>query len=163
MNEMFAKVKEIGELFYSRVYLYYDEPLIFSCISKTFQRYLVEKVPAKEGMEAWVLTTISEAKLNKLEKNIIDIRSAFSDPETNRLILLRRKNSIYYVRFIEPIQLGDSMLPEKNVFLQCNTNPSDVLFTSGVNPICTTESKKTHVNSILWERAHPRKLGSSIA
>ena len=46
MSELFATVPFIGDLYFKNIYLYYDEPQIFSCVTSTLQFYFIIAVPA---------------------------------------------------------------------------------------------------------------------
>lgn len=49
MNNLFATLPYIGDLYYYHIYLFYEEPQIFSCMTKTMQPYFVVAIPGKEG------------------------------------------------------------------------------------------------------------------
>ena len=75
MSELFASLPYIGDLYYHHIYLFYEEPQIFSCMTKTMQPYFVIAVPAKnDDSSAWLAVSISLGRLLKAEKNSIEIR-----------------------------------------------------------------------------------------
>lgn len=47
MNNLFATLPYIGDLYYYHIYLFYEEPQIFSCMTKTMQPYFVVAIPGK--------------------------------------------------------------------------------------------------------------------
>ena len=69
MNEFFLNLPSVGELYFYHTYLYYDEPLIFSCATKAMQYYFVVAIPSlPESDEAWLAVPISTGRLSKAEK-----------------------------------------------------------------------------------------------
>lgn len=117
MNKLFLQVPVIGELYYHNTYLYYDEPLIFSCVTKALQYYFVIAVPSVSDIdESWLIVPISSGKLLKAEKNAIDIREIITSPETVvfRIDTIQTNVSLTNVN---PAELSDDMLPEVGEYL----------------------------------------------
>lgn len=116
MSELFAFIPSIGELFYYHIYLFYDEPQLFSCVTKTQQFYFISTIPSDETDTSWLAVPISSGKLSLLEKNRIEIRNAFTEPES---ILWRidccdlQYNSCLY----SPDLLTQELLPESGELL----------------------------------------------
>lgn len=116
MSELFALIPNIGELYYYHIYLFYDEPQLFSCVTKTHQFYFLTTIPSNTSSNAWLAAPISSGRLSKLERNAIEIRNAFVEPES---ILWRidyndqQYNSYYCI----PASLTDDLLPEAGELL----------------------------------------------
>lgn len=112
MSELFASLPYIGDLYYHHIYLFYEEPQIFSCMTKTMQPYFVIAVPAKnDDSSAWLAVSISLGRLLKAEKNSIEIRDLITNPESF-LWKIERENDIFDVATIDPKTLTDDFLPE---------------------------------------------------
>lgn len=117
MNELFLNLPSVGELYYYHTYLYYDEPLIFSCATKAMQYYFVVAIPSSpKSDEAWLIVPISTGRLAKAEKNSIEIRKLLTDPETV-IFQVDQAGSVISSIMILPSQLSDDMLPESGEFL----------------------------------------------
>ena len=117
MNELFVRLPSVGELYYHHTYLFYDEPLIFSCATKAMQYYFVLAITAAlSSDETWIMVPISSGKLNKAEKNVIELRELIVNPETVVYRVDRIGTEISAIT-IDPSSLTDEMLPEAGEYL----------------------------------------------
>lgn len=117
MSELFLQHPSVGELYYYRIYLYYDEPLIFSCITKAMQYYFVVAVPSAFPSDAtWLMVPISTGRLAKAEKNFIEVRDLLTEPETV-VFLVDQIGPNVSMSAVVPSELSDEMLPEAGEFL----------------------------------------------
>lgn len=117
MNELFVRLPSVGELYYHHTYLFYDEPLIFSCATKAMQYYFVLAISAEPSSdETWIMVPISSGKLNKAEKNVIELRELIVNPETVVYRVDRIGTEISAIT-IDPSSLTDEMLPEAGEYL----------------------------------------------
>lgn len=117
MNDLFLQHPSIGELYYHHTYLYYDEPLIFSCATKAMQYYLVFAVPsAPESNETWLMVPISIGRLTKAERNAIELRRLITEPETVVFQVDRIGTEVMMVT-VPFEQLTNDMLPEAGEYL----------------------------------------------
>ena len=117
MNELFVRLPSVGELYYHHTYLFYDEPLIFSCATKAMQYYFVLAVPsASSADETWLMVPISSGKLSKAEKNTIELRDLIVNPETVVFQINRIGSEISAIT-IDPSVLTQEMLPEAGEYL----------------------------------------------
>lgn len=117
MNELFVRLPSVGELYYHHTYLFYDEPLIFSCATKAMQYYFVLAITATPSSdETWIMVPISSGKLNKAEKNVIELRELIVNPETVVYRVDRIGTEISAIT-IDPSSLTDEMLPEAGEYL----------------------------------------------
>ena len=117
MNELFVRLPSVGELYYHHTYLFYDEPLIFSCATKAMKYYFVLAITATPSSdETWIMVPISSGKLNKAEKNVIELRELIVNPETVVYRVDRIGTEISAIT-IDPSSLTDEMLPEAGEYL----------------------------------------------
>lgn len=121
MNKLFADIPYYGSLFFHHTYLFFDEPLVFSCINETFQMFFVLAIPNEDNKEKWLLAPISQGRLMRLEKNAIEIRKIFTEPESF-VWLLVLQNGEYSVSHIDPRNLTEELLPEEGELLDYNGN-----------------------------------------
>ena len=121
MNELFLNLPSVGELYFYHTYLYYDEPLIFSCATKAMQYYFVVAIPSlPKSDEAWLVVPISTGRLSKAEKNSIEIRELLTHPEAIIFRVDQAGLDVSVTRVL-PDHLSDDMLPEAGEFLDYNT------------------------------------------
>ena len=116
MSELFAMIPTIGEMYYYHIYFFYDEPQLFSCITKTQQFYFLSTIPSDSADNSWLAVPISTGKLSLLEKNSIEIKNAFTDPES---ILWRidYQDKTYNAFLCNPNSLTQELLPESGELL----------------------------------------------
>lgn len=117
MNEVFARIPNIGELYYYHTYLFYDEPQIFSCVTKAFQFYLSMLIDSNADLIRWLIVPISQQRLVSAENNNITIRELFTDSEPDFIWDVSNINGNYQMMSILPSQLTDEMLPRYGEFL----------------------------------------------
>jgi len=116
MNKLFASVPNIGELYYYHTYLFYDEPQLFSCVTRTQQFYFFTTIPNESAENSWLAVPISTGKLSLLEKNALEIRNAFLEPES--ILWKIDYNDQQYASFLYlPASLTDELLPEAGELL----------------------------------------------
>ena len=131
MNNLFATLPYIGGLYYYHIYLFYEEPQIFSCMTKTMQPYFVVAIPGKNDEDtAWLATPISWGRLLKAEKNAIEIRDLLLTPES-LLLKIEQESDTFSVDVVNPETLTDDSLPEVGELLD---------FTEGMEILPSTES-----------------------
>ena len=100
MNNLFATLPYIGGLYYYHIYLFYEEPQIFSCMTKTMQPYFVVAIPGKNDEDtAWLATPISWGRLLKAEKNAIEIRDLLLTPES-LLLKIEHKVTLFLLMLL---------------------------------------------------------------
>lgn len=117
MNNLFASLPYIGDLYYHHIYLFYEEPQIFSCITKSMQLYFVVAIPSESDEEAtWLLVPISSGKLLKAEKNAIEIRDLLLNPESLLLKVEQTQNEFSIIS-VTPGTLTEDLLPESGELL----------------------------------------------
>ena len=75
-------IDSIGEIYIKGMILYYDKPLVFSCINETDQMYIAGCTQMEES-EEWLFVPISKARLvNALKGNILAYK-LFKEPESS--------------------------------------------------------------------------------
>lgn len=149
MSSLFASVPNIGELYYYHTYLFYDEPLIFSCVTKTQNYYFISAIPPVPGVDSsWMSVPISHGKLIKLEKSLIEIRTAFTEPESF-LWRIDSRDSTYSITVISPDELTDELLPDTKEYLGYDTHELPV---SADTPLVQSQEEMRDVIEISLER-----------
>ena len=122
MSELFATVPFIGDLFFKSVYLYYDEPQIFSCVTSTLQSFFIIAIPSDgEEESTWLAVPVSTGKLSLLEKNLIEIRDAFTHPESLIWRIYEIRDS-FYAKCVQASELTEESLPVTGVYLEYSGN-----------------------------------------
>ena len=158
MNELFVRLPSVGELYYHHTYLFYDEPLIFSCASKAMQYFFVLAVPATPSSdETWLMVPISSGRLSKAEKNAIELRDLIVNPET---VIFQgdRIGTDASAIPIDPSALTEKMLPEAGEYL--DYSPALELLPSPQAPVdqAVTEMRDVLEISLEKDDGHAHEL-----
>ena len=101
-----------------QVYEFYDEPVLFTARGSDGQLYLCMLVGVQDIQRTWLYVPLSQARLAEIEANRVDLRSAFSEPEGDELLLIgttsRDGDSWRRVRATE---LPDDVFTKPGLFL----------------------------------------------
>lgn len=116
MDNKFAIVQGIGQLYYKKIYGFYEEPMMFSCENQAGSKYLLLRLN-KEVAE-WLAVEVSDYVLTKLEHGKIEMRKPFVFAETGFEYIITESPSIYNINIISPDILTEDMLPFQGEYLQ---------------------------------------------
>lgn len=115
MNNNFAEIEGIGKLTYRSLYGFYEEPLLFSCTSKIGNNYLFIRLNSETAQ--WLAVAVSERRLELLERNDLEIRKAFTEPEEGFTYRVDEVAGDYNLDILKPEQLTNDMLPFPGEYL----------------------------------------------
>lgn len=117
MLREFLKANLLGTLYIDEVFFFYEEPQIFTCVSKTGQKYL--GLLTDMSGNGWMLVPMSEAQLSLLKSNRISVREAFVRPEDEFLwkIKLYSNSSTADVQQIFYTDIDEEDLPDDDVYI----------------------------------------------
>lgn len=155
MNDDIFSVDLLGKLEIDEIFYYYEEPQLFTCVSKFGQKYLGMLIDIDE--REWLMVPVSSSRLALLKSNKICVRDAFTEAEDEfvwRLVSENRKIKAQQV-FLNDIDEKD--LPDDDLYLDCEdeympTYNDDILKTS-------IEEKRDIMDiSILPSNKHIREL-----
>lgn len=152
MRELFGDVQYLGTLFYDEIYLFYDEPQIFSCISKSFSHYILLLLDSVENEKEWLLSSVSESKLLLAKQNRIEIRKLFTEPDADFVWRLssRKGTSQIFSSIIQLSELTDDMLPYENEYLDYDTE-NKMLPSTQEDPVSISCAERRDVIDISLE------------
>ena len=119
-----------GELELVETFMYYDQPVLFSCKSlasevhsckdKIDRLFLAVAADETETTETWLYVVMSEGRLDDLKAGKFDLRTAFTEPEEKRLIELTipfQDDDMARIRFVQPDEIDPEFLPASGEFL----------------------------------------------
>ena len=115
MSDSFAIIKGIGELAFRTIYGFYDEPLLFSCISLTGSLYLMLRQPSDDPV--WLGIEISDNRLALLESNKMETYTAFREPENGFLYRVTGDQDYFECEVLYPDSITNDMLPFPGEYL----------------------------------------------
>ena len=76
----------LGKLEIVEVYIYYDQPVLFSCKNAAGHLYLVLAADENDQYETWLYAAVSVERLNHIRSGAIDLHDAFADSEDGFLL-----------------------------------------------------------------------------
>lgn len=115
MNNLVLKVKGIGILESEKVYLYYDEPLIFLCKDQFGNKYLMLR--QADEIPVWLGVIVSSERLDELESNCVEIKNAFVYPESGYVLRISGNKDLCDVNYLTADELTGDMLPFSGEYL----------------------------------------------
>lgn len=115
-NNLFQKIPIMGNLYFHHTYLFYDEPLIFSCTTASLRYYLMIAEPSGADKESWLIIPVSEDKLHQAEKSQMLIRDLIYSEHT--VYLAVKNENDMTITPLNPLALNDSMLPRPDARLK---------------------------------------------
>ena len=104
----------LGRLEIVETYVYYDQPVLFSCKSATGHLYLAVATDKNDERETWLYVGVSVDRLNLIRSGAIDLHAAFAEPEDGFLlqeIIPYNNQTQPRLESIQPDQISEDMLP----------------------------------------------------
>lgn len=110
----------LGKIYITEVFEFYDEPVLFSCKNSFGNIFVTVLLDIDETFKEWLFLPISEARLIKAKKQLIDLYTLFSEPEDNILwkVLERDNERVSHSSLLSSEQLTDDDLPDKGTFIE---------------------------------------------
>lgn len=166
MNNPFIELPTLGKLFFYRTYLFYDEPLLFSCVSTTMQYYFVIAIPSEIDTESsWIVVPVSQGRLTQAEKNAIEIRDLILEPEANVFEVVQSDNPKPEIKMtkISPKAITEEYLPQKGSFLDYAPSMELLVPTSASLDRAKTEMRDIIEFSLEKDNSHISELPCATA
>ena len=123
MNDYELKIKGIGILESEKIYLYYDEPLIFLSKDQFGNRYFMLRQADEQPV--WLGVVVSSKRLEELEHNRIEIRGAFLNPENGYVLKVSETNDLCDIKSLTADELKEDMLPFPEEYLDYDELKND--------------------------------------
>ena len=77
---MLPKNTKLGLLTFGKIYVDYDGPQLFSCVSEDGRIFLVVHAPEVGDRDNWLYVDISPERLSSVELGLLTLREAFAQP-----------------------------------------------------------------------------------
>lgn len=136
----YMKIDLLGRIYIKDMIIFYDEPLVFSCVNDFGNLFIANKTVSEFENEEWIFLPISEAKLIKGLRGNISAYELFSKPEGEFLWkVCENGNNLAKAFKICPKTLTDDNLPDKKAFYKIY---DDDLLTKKTNELISISSKK---------------------
>lgn len=117
-NDYIMKVDNLGRLYIKDIIVFYDEPLLFSCVNDFDNYFLVNCLDMDDEKKEWLVLPISEARLIRGLKGNISGYNLFKKPEGDFLwrVTQLKDNVLCNSKQIYPMDLSDDDLPDDDIF-----------------------------------------------
>lgn len=126
-------VTGLGELEIVETYVYYDQPVLFSCKSAAGHLYLGVAADKNDEHETWLYVGVSAERLNLIRSGAIDLHDAFAEPEDSFLlqeIVPYNDQTQPRLERIQLDQISEDMLPMPGECLDLKTDTLPALSNS---------------------------------
>ena len=120
----------LGKLEIVETYVYYDQPVLFSCKSAAGHLYLGVAADKNDENETWLYVGISAERLNLVRSGAIDLHNAFAKPEDSFLlqeIVPYDDQTQPRMEPLQPDQISKDMLPTPGECLNLETEVLPIL------------------------------------
>lgn len=116
----------LGNIYITEVFEFYDEPLLFSCMNSFGNLFVAVLLDLEDTYKEWLYLPISEARLIKAKKQLIDLHDLFSQPEDDLLwkVFEVVGEKICKAQLISKSDLQEDDLPDRNTFIEVEINDS---------------------------------------
>lgn len=114
METYILNIAGLGRLEIVETYIYYDQPVLFSCKSAAGYLYLAVGADENDQHETWLYVRVSAERLNLIRSGAIDLHDAFAEPEDGFLfqeIVPYDNQTQPQLESIQPDQISEDMLP----------------------------------------------------
>lgn len=113
----------LGNLDIIEVYVYYDQPCLFSCKNSTDQLFLAVWVDETETTNLWLYLPMSGERFEEIRGEKLDLHDAFlrSEPGFVYEVKIDKHESLAWVETIHCERLDRDWLPTPGEFLECGT------------------------------------------
>ena len=119
-------IPSLGRLEIVETYVYYDQPVLFSCRNAAGHLYLVVAADENDQYETWLYAGVSVERLDRIRSGEIDLHDAFADPEDGFLfeaVVPYEDQSPLRIEPVQPNQISEDMLPVPGERLDLKTKP----------------------------------------
>lgn len=123
-NPYFKNIGYIGNLKLDYVFVYYDCPILFTCIDKNGKLYLCDCVSMNE-IQKWLLTSTTLEEISDFVNNKISIRNMFLKKEYVYVITWNYGDRCENHEYILSRNLKENELPLKDAFLEATSGEFD--------------------------------------
>ena len=126
-------IPTLGKLEIVETYVYYDQPVLFSCKNAADHLYLVVAADENDQYDTWLYAGVSPERLNHIRSGAIDLHDAFADPEDGflfQVIAPYSNQNPLQIESIRPDQISEDMLPIPGECLNLETKTLPALSNS---------------------------------
>lgn len=115
-----AESTKLGILEVIEVYIFHDQPVLFSCKNKSGLFYIALSIDETDSSEIWLYAPISKSRFQRLVQGEVEIRDVFTDAEDAFVyrVEIQYDQSNTIVDSIDCREIPDEDLPEEGITIQ---------------------------------------------
>lgn len=119
-ENLFVNSSKYGKLYYDEIFLYYDEPCLFSLRNLLGYRFIA--ILEKEDLSSsrYIVAPVSVARYKAFVENRCPIRHVFTKSEMGGIFAVEFNKSGALLYDIDNADLNELDLPEETEMLECN-------------------------------------------
>lgn len=164
MEEYYLNIDLLGKLYINEIFVYYDEPLMFSCVNKFRQLFLANCVDEEDEIKKWLLVPISYPRLLEAKQLKITAYELFVEPEDEFIWEVNEyiETNKAYAKQVVPSSIEEKYLPLKNTHLLRKTATDNVNFDRDTVTIAIEEQRDVVDISLELDNMHEHEIGSDV-
>ena len=93
INNYFLCLGKHRHLFIDDVIVFYNKPLLFTCVDNYKNKYLVNCLSEIDSFIEWMIVEISYKRLELGYKNKVSLYEMFRNTENNKVMIVKQNNS----------------------------------------------------------------------
>ncbi len=126
MDEAYFNIDILGKLYVVDIFVYYGEPLMFSCKNAFGNLFLVNCLGTSDEYYQWIALPISAPKLLKAKKKLIEARDLFLFPEDDIIwrFIEHFNEDIIKAEISSHKDLNDDNIPRSGCYLEVQNGDS---------------------------------------
>ncbi|BDA66521.1 hypothetical protein CAL7716_006870 [Calothrix sp. PCC 7716] len=111
---------KLGILEVIEVYIFYDQPVLFSCKNKSGLSYIALSIDETDFSEIWLYAPISKSRFQRLVQGEVELRDVFTDAEDAFVyrVEIQYNQSNTIIDLIDCSKMPDENLPEEGITIQ---------------------------------------------
>lgn len=116
-----AESTKLGILEVIEIYIFYNQPVLFSCQNKSGLFYIALSIDETDSSEIWLYAPISESRFQRLVQGEVELRDVFTDAEdafVYRVEIPCDSKSNTIVDLIDCREIPDEDLPGEGITIQ---------------------------------------------
>ena len=109
-------IPDLGEFDIVETYVYYDQPVLFSCKNALGHLYLAVFAQEDDENETWLYAAVSLQRLNRIRSGEIHLHNAFAKPENKSLLQVTvpyNPESQIVTKCVQEHEVHRDMLPQE--------------------------------------------------
>lgn len=128
-NLIYFDIDILGMLICEEIFMYYDEPILFTTNNKNKEKYLFLTIARYPDTSEWIVTKISKQYYEKLITNKVSVRYVYEFAEEGYVYYIKDSNivdKIYICQQIQCNEIPKDDLPDDDLYINDEDELDDV-------------------------------------